>query len=340
MKTINLFRMGLLILLSLLHSESYGLIHWHSLPNLIHEAPVIARGKISIQDKEIILDVEKTLKGQEHSKIAILYMKWPEYEGTLPKFKDGENVLLFLTNDIKGYKPLVFNTPDMKKGELCLFGFSDQAKWPRVYPEKRKDNVYYHHYPKLQDTASLKAIEDVIEKLLEIENTKELEEKVKLCTEYIKSPNRLLQFTGMEYAIQGGLWAPPIGEKSSSISYETSKKRFSIMKKLGDEIISLSLVDSNEPSVCAEAIRFMRYAEPDKAIPLLIPKITDKDEDVRSATRTALKVIAGNLQITGSFVNYKSKDPVEKLKSVQQQWNEWWQNNKDNIKNRGQKESM
>ena len=326
--------MCLLILLSFLHSKSFGLIHWQSLPQLVHEAPVISRGKISIEDEKIILNVEKTLKGQEYSKIPVFYMKWPEYEGTLPKFKDGENVLLFLTNDIKGYKPLVPNTPDMKKGELCLFGFSDQAKWPRVYPEKRKDNVYYHHYPKLQDTASLKAIEDVIEKLLEIENAKALEEKVKLCTEYIKSPNRPLQFTAMEYATQSFLWAPPAGEKSSSTSYETSKKRFNIMKKLADEVISLSLVDSNEPSVCAEAIRFMRYTEPDKAIPLLIPKITDKDQDVRSATRTALNVIAGDLQITGSFVNYKSKDSIEKLKSVQQQWNKWWEENRENIKSR------
>lgn len=334
MKTKNLFRMGLLILLSFLHSDSYGLIHWQSLPKLIHEAPVIAKGKISTQDDKIILNVEKTLKGQEHSKITVFYMKWPEYEGALPKFKDGENVLLFLTNDIKGYKSLVPDTPDLKKGELCLLGFSNQAKWPRVYPEKRKDNVYYHHYPKLQDTASLEAIQDVVEKLLQIENTKALEEKVKLCTEYIKSPNRLLQFTSMEYAIQSFLWAPPPGKPFPQIPHEVAAKHNNILKKLADEVLSLSLVDSNEPSVCVEAIRFMRYAEPDKAIPLLIPKITDKDQDVRSATRTALNVIAGNLQITGSFANYKSKDSAENLKSVQQQWNKWWENNKDNIKSR------
>jgi hypothetical protein len=333
MKTINLFRICLLIFLSLLHSNSYGSIVWRSLPKLIHEAPVIAKGKISIQDDKIILNVDKILKGQDSSQIIVLYRHW--FEVPDPKFKDGEYVLLFLHTPDPNEDNLLFpNTPPLKEGEMYLFGLGDQAKWPRIYPVKPKRHEYYHHYPKLQDTASLEAIQDVVEKVLAIENAKSLEDKVKLCTEYIKSSNRLLQFTAVEYAIHGGLWAPPPGKPFPAISHEVADKRNNILKKLADEVISLSLVDSNEPSVCAEAIRFMRYAEPDKTIPLLIPKITDKDQDVRSATRTALNAIAGNLQITDSFVNYRSKDSVEKLKSVQQQWNEWWEENKDDIKSR------
>jgi hypothetical protein len=219
------------------------------------------------------------------------------------------------------------NATTPKEGEMYLFGLGDQAKWPRKYPEKPEPQEYYHHYPKLQDTASLEAIQDVAEKLLRIENISDLEEKVKLCAEYIKSPNRLLQFTAMEYAIHGSLWAPPLGVPLPATPHEVADKRNNILKKLADEVLSLSLVDSNEPSICAEAILFLRYAEPSKVMPLLIRKITDEDKNVRSNTQTVLNTLSKDMKINGDLVDYKFDDSIENLKSIQKQWNDWWQKN-------------
>ena len=329
MKTKILFKICFLALLSVLSSKSYGKIVWRSLPRLVHEAPVISKGKISIQNDTIILNVEKTLKGQEYTQITILYIKYPEFEAALPKFKDGEETLLFL--DPEPYEPVFNIVEKLNKGEMYLFGLGDQAKWPRVYPEKPKGSEYYHHYPKLQDTASLEAIQGVVEKLLEIEKIQDLDKKTILCAEYIKSTNRLLQSTALEYAVHGYFWAPPIGESRGAIPKEVSVQRTSIMKKLASEVLSLSLVDSNEPSISEEAIRFMIYVEPEKAMPLLISKITDEDKGVRTATHTAINTIANNLKIKESFVKYEHDDSMENLKAIQQKWKNWFNENKDKL---------
>jgi hypothetical protein len=173
----------------------------------------------------------------------------------------------------------------------------------------------------------LKAIQDVVEKLLQIENAKELEEKVKLCTDYIKSSNRLVQFTMMEYAIHGNLWALSPSNRASIISHEEAKKRFNILTRFSSEILSLSLVDSKEPSIRAVVILFLRYDEPSKVMPLLIGKITDEDINVRSNTRTVLNTLATEMKINDDFINYRHDDPIENLKSIQQQWDDWWQKN-------------
>jgi len=323
----NLLRIYVFIFVTIFSKVSFATIERYTLPELVHKAPTIVKGTISIQNNKITINVEKTLKGQEHRRLIVLYQHW--FEVPDPQFKNGENVLLFLyTPDPNKYILPFVNIPKPKKEEMYLFGLGDQAKWPRVYPEKPDRQHVYHHYPKLQDNASLNDIQEVVEKLLRIENTADLDEKVKLCTEYIRSSNPLLQFTALQYAIWGHLWSPPPGEPHGIIPNEVAERRINILRGLSDEVLALSLVDSNEPSIRAEAIRFLRYAYPGVAMPNLIRKITDDDSLVRSATRTVLGTMASELKIKGGFINYRYADPPEKLKSIQQQWNDWWQQEK------------
>lgn len=329
----NPLRMCVFVFLMLTSAQSQASVHYRSLPQLVHDAPTIVRGSITIQDEKIILNVEKTLKGQEHLRLRVLYLHW--FDVPDPRFKNGEDVLLFLhIPDLKSdFARMAFpDAPEPKKGEMYLLGLGDQAKWPRSYPEKPKKHEYYHHFPRLQDNASLDAIQNVVEKLLEIENEPNLDEKVKLCTKYIRSPNRLLQFTAMQYAVWDYLWAPPPGKPGGSVPTEVARERFNILRNLSDEVLSLSLVDSNEPSLRAESIRLLRYALPKKAMPHLISRITDEDKLVRSATRTTLNTMAYELKITGPFVKYKHDDHADRLKSVQQQWSDWWRENRDRVK--------
>jgi hypothetical protein len=335
----TLLRICVFVSLTLSSSKSFASIVWHTLPQLVHDSPTIVTGNITIQDQRIILNIEKTLKGQEHRQLRILYHHW--FDVPDPQFKNGENVLLFLYIPDPNKERLMFpNTPNPKEGEMYLFGLGDQAKWPRVYPEKVDRHKPPRHYPKLQDNASLRDIEDVVERLLEIENAPNLDEKVKLCTEYIRSSNRLLQLTALQYAMWGHLWAPPPGEPRGRIPKEISRKRFNIRRNLSGEVLSLSLVDSNEPSIRAESIRFLRYASPSQAMPNLIRRITDEDRLVRSVTSTVLNTLSMDLKITGSFVKYRPDEPPEHLRSIQHQWNDWWQNNKDRLKSTVQQRNI
>jgi hypothetical protein len=110
-----------IIIFMLLSPKSYGVIVWRSLPKLVHEAPVIAKGKISIQDEKIILNVEKIMKGQDCNQITVLYHHW--FEVPDPKFKDGEDVLLFLHTPAPNEDKLLFpNATTPKEGEMYLFG--------------------------------------------------------------------------------------------------------------------------------------------------------------------------------------------------------------------------
>ena len=332
MRVKTLLRMCVFVSVTLSSSDSLGVIVWRTLPQLVHDAPTIVKGNITIQDQRVILNIEKTLKGQEHRQVTVLFHHWSEVPD--PQFKNGENVLLFLYIPDPNKERLMFpNTPDPKKGEIYLFGLGDQAKWPKTYADPKRD---FTGYPNLLATGSLSDIQKIVEELLRIEDIADLDEKVKLCTEYIRSSNRRLQFTALQYAVRGQLWAPPPGEPRGRITNEVADKRFNILRKLSGEALSLSLVDSNEPSIRAESMRFLRYASPSEAMPNLIRRITDEDRLVRSVTRTVLNTLSMDLEITGSFVKYKPDEPPEHLRFIQQQWNDWWQKNKDRLKDAAQ----
>ncbi|MBN1359299.1 MAG: HEAT repeat domain-containing protein [Sedimentisphaerales bacterium] len=319
-------------LLTLVPTEGFASIVWRSLPSLVHDCPTIVKGTIAIHDDAIILDVEKTFKGEEHQRLRVRYRSW--FEVADPQLENGEAVLLFLyTPDPNVDKVLFFDPPILEEGAMYLFGLGDQAKWPRVYPKEPDKHKPPHHYPALQDIASLADIEDVVEKLLEIENTPNLPDKVRICTEYIRSESRLLQYTGMQYALQSLLWARPFGAPRETVSLETSRERFAIRRQLSREVLSLSLLDSNEPSLRAKAAQFLRYAPLSEAMPRLISRITDDDPHVRTAVRVTLRTFARELDVTDAFAqSISADDSLDQCRLVQQQWLNWWENNRVRLK--------
>jgi hypothetical protein len=321
-KTITLF----LICILFLSTNSFAKIVWRTLPQLVHDAPNIVKGTISIQKTKVTLNIEKVLKGENHKEMIILFHH--DIEVPDPQFKIGEEVLLFL--EPQTTKSEINQAQDSNDIKMYLFGLGDQAKWPRFYPNNSDNNAYYLHYPKLQDTASLKTIQNVVEKLLIIEDANSIDEKVKICNEYIKSSDKLLQFTSLQFVIQDRLW-PPQSENTQepAPSSSTIAERNSILKKFGEEIIALSLIDDKEATIRAEAIRFLRYTEPYKAISFLIPKLTDDDRLVRSNSREVLNNFSGELKLTKELASYKSDDTMENYKSIQQNWNTWKEKNAD-----------
>ena len=328
MKTANLSKLAFLFFILIFSSRSKGSIVWNTLPDLVHKAPAIVTGKISMQDEKVVLIVENILKGRKQDQITIYCMKWPSYEAAPPRFTDGEKVLLFLFVPEPPFSELdrLMGIHEVHEGEMYLFGLGDQGKWPRIYPERPKGNEYYRHYPRLQDNASLEAIQDVVEKFLKIEDSNDLVKRVNLCAEYIKSENNLLKLTALQYAGQSLLWEVPDGKSFSRSSEEISQMKKSFINGIHDEF--MKLIDSNEPSLLAESIRYLKYAQPGEALPVLIRNITNEDRDIRTNTSSALFQLAGELKITGDFVKYNSTEPMENLAAIQKQWNDWWEENK------------
>jgi len=315
-----------LICVLFLSTNSFARIMWRTLPQLVHESPNIAKGTILIKNEKIILKIEKMIKGEDYKELVILFQH--DLEAPDPQFKNDEEVLLFLEPQLN--KSETNPAKDSNEIEMYLFGLGDQAKWPRVYQNNSSSNASYLYYPKLQDSAPLKAIQNVVEKLLIVEDANNIDEKVKLCSEYIKSPDKLLQFTTLQFVIQSGLWPPPPENTQETVlSSSTIAERNSILKKFGEEIIDLSLIDDKESTIRAEAIKFLRYIEPYKAISLLIPKLTDDDRLVRSVSRDVLNKFSAELNIAGELSSYKSDDSIENYKSIQQNWNTWKEKNAD-----------
>ena len=329
MKMKHLLKFCFLVFFLTFYSRSNGYIEWDSLPTLLHKAPTIARGNISIESGEIILNVEKILKGKKQDQITIYYIKWPAFEAVPPKFRDSENVLLFLTVPGSPISELEksFGIHEVQEGEMYLFGIGDQGKWPRIYPEKTTGSEYYRHYPKLQDTASLEAIQDVVERLLKIEDSNNLNYRIELCKDYIKSKNDLLVLTTLEYARSGYLWTPPEGKDFSVPNEEIKNIKTHFINNIHD--VLKSLTESKDVSLLEESIRYLEYFAPGEAFPILIKNITNDNNDIRETTRSALIQIAREENISGDFVRFNSNASLENLKDIQKQWNDWWENNKD-----------
>ena len=301
------------VLILALPTNGYSKIGYDTLSQLIHNAPYIAKGKISLQNEKVILNIKKMLKGKSQNELTISFLH--DFEAPDPKFSDGEEVILFLhiPDFSKGYIIPGLGAipmPEVKEGEMYLFGLGDQAKWPKRYSGKYK----FMPYPKLQDTASLEAINNVVQKILKVEDSNNLDEKIKLCTEYIKSSDKLLQYTAMEYALDSGFL---------DSFYKKDKK---ILNQFYNEIIKLNLINDDESTIRSEAIRFLRLAEVLEVIPLLIPKITDSDRLVRSAT---LEILFRHIRDSKDNKYFSPDDSMDKLKSIQMKWNEWWLENKD-----------
>ena len=148
-----------------------------------------------------------------------------------------------------------------------------------------------------------------------------------LDVEYIKADNKLLKLTALEYARFNYVWESPDGKSFSKSSEEISQMKKSFINDIYDEFMKLT--DSNKPSLRAESIRYLKYAPPSEALPILIRNIANDDKDVRKTTRNAINVLARELKINGDFVEYNYEDSLENLRAIQKQWNDWWETNKD-----------
>jgi hypothetical protein len=287
---------------------------------------MIVEGTITVQDETVLLNVERTLKGQERRQIKVLYVHW--FEAPDPHFKNGEDVLLFLGNPDPNANRLFF--PDIvipKENEMYLYGLGDMAKWPKTYADPNKD---WTGYPRLLNVAPLNAIETLVEKILVIENAPDLGRKVDLCTEYIRSPDPSLQYVTLEYVRFRLLWPSPPGSSHPIIPDEMREKERQILRQIARE--ALPLVDSNEPLIRARAMLMLRYRPPTETMPHLIEGITDEYRGAREAARQVLNILARVLKVEEPFVDFNSGQPPEQLRSVQRQWNAWWESNRVRVK--------
>ena len=294
--------------------DAHASIAWKTLPELVHDAPCIAKGTVSSDAGRIILKIDEMLKGQNYETLRIEFQSW--FEVPDPQFTDGEAVLVFL----KVVDP---------NGTAQLLGVGDQAKWPREVRTGSESKYMYAH-ARIYEKAALESIVDLVKRMLTVENAEGLDRRVELCEQYIASSNPLLQFTAMQYALGGHLWPVPSGSRYPTVPREISRQRFGILRRLSKN--ALSLIDSAEPEIRGYSARFLRYAEPATAIPSLIPMITDEDRLVRSFTKTTLGTLATDLKIKGAFTEYNPDDSAKNLESVQQQWNDWWEAHKDRMK--------
>lgn len=315
------------IILSLVSREGLAAIVQLGLPQLVHEAPMIVKGSISMHEGEVFIDVEKTLKGREHQRLQVRYSPW--FEVSDPRFEDGEAVLLFLTPSPEPMSLL--RSPDLpgpREGEMYLLGFGDQAKWPRVYPEQPEEHKSQIRYSKLLEAASLDDIEGIVAKLLLIEEASAVDDKVAICISYLRIPEPSLQCTIMRYVEFGLLWPRSPEEPSPQISHEQSRMRLSVRRQFSREVLERSLQDANEPDLRRQAVSALRYAHFTEAIPQLIERITDDDSRVQTRARGVLRTLARELHMTDAFATSVDNDSPEHLRTVQQQWQDWWQNNR------------
>ncbi len=276
---------------------------WRTLPQLVHDAHVIAQGTISIEADKYLLQIDEMLKGQAAGRLIVRSHLFAPLHGV--EFHNGEAVLLFL------------EIPD-SNGMAYLLGSGDQGKWPKTPGDPNHQSA---DYPRLLTEAPLEKIHNVAGQLLAIENAGQLDQKVTVCTKYIRSADPLLQYVAMQYAGQGLLWPPSPENPYPRVSHELAKRRFDILRKLSEDAISL--VDSNEPSVRAESVRLLRYARVADAMPKLIKRITDSDLNVRSSTRIVLGTIAREYKIQDSFVDFDHRDTQDRLQPAQKAWNDW-----------------
>lgn len=316
MRSKTLLKLFLLAISTLMSTEAFAKVAiWKNIPALVRDSSVIAKGSISIEDDGPVLSVQEIFKGKPYYNLTIQWREWLDIP--IPKFHNGEAVLLFLEK------------PD-EKGVACLVGYGTQAKWPKVYNDPNESSGYQ----KMLATAPLGDIENIVEKILQIESIVDPNEKIELCSQRMKSSNQLIQLTTMQYILDRHIWPTSPNKR---ISHAEAKRRFGIMRKLSSD--SLQLANSDESAIQVESIRLLRYAHAADAIPILVSKITQSDKGVRTATQTVLTTFSIEHKIKDpSMKKYKASGSTEHLNSAKQKWNNWWHDNKEKLESLKQRE--
>lgn len=281
-------------------------VMWYQFPALVNESSLIVTGTITIRAEQPILLVEEALKGKTCDELTIQQRSLGEVPSA--SFQEGESVLLFL------------ETPD-DDCAAALVGYGDQAKWPKLDVAER-----YFHYPKGQANASLEEVEEMARRLLRIESSRDLEQRIDMIAGLMKSSDLLLQLTALQYVLGDHLWIEKDHPERSS--HEIAREQFDVLRRLSDYAVRLS--NSKDSSIRAESIRLLRYARPNVAIPKLISRIPDTDPGVRAATHSVLGTLSIELKAEEGL-EYSLSGSEEHLRSAQNIWNDWWLENESRI---------
>lgn len=262
----------------------------YSLAELIEMAPTIVTGTILLEDGKPILVVEKTLKGNGFTRIQISYKVVRSRD--LPKFREGEKVLLFLTIPERGVSKLI--------------GYGDQAKWPRG---KGNDS-----YPEVAVNASLEEIEVIVTKILESASTKNIDDYFELLKQNLSSKDELLQLITLEFV----QLEDSFGENFQKIS------KANILRNFG--VYLAPFASHSDPDIRFETMRILRYAPLSFSIPLLTNVLMDSEFSVRNMAYITLNTVVYDVRGNIAF-EYNPRATEEQRRIDQEKYVKWWLSN-------------
>lgn len=265
------------------------------LPDLAIRSDIIASGTVTSKAGKTILVTDRILKGKAPKEFTIDNVATVEWDKV--DFVEDEYVLLFLKSIDTDIAKLIAGAT---------------AKWPR-------DTI--GEYSSILERASVESIAGLVNQILRIESKTEIKERVDILRGWLDSSDSLLNLIALQYVLGGYIWS-----KEPSPDYQSSIDRNSILKGLS--AYAFTLIQSDSPLIQAESIRLMRYADPERALPILISKITDPSKYIRSVTWSALKKFSYGKEMDDNC-NYDSNSPREELIPVQRKWQEWYEANYD-----------
>jgi len=266
-------------------------IGWSGLTDLVIKSDIIASGIISIKDGNTVLITDQILKGKAPKELTLIADTHPSIIGYVP-LVENENVLLFL------------KSIDASSAELTLGSFL--AKWPR--PDMKE-------YSDIINDASPESIAGLVNEILRIESKSDINERVSILRGWLDSSDSLLNLIALQYAVNGHIWSkePPTDDQAL-------RNKLSILNQLSS--YAFRLIQSDIPMIQAESIRLLQYAGPERALPILISKITDPNNRIRESTRNVFQRLSYKFNL-GEEYNYGTDDSAEELLTIQRKWQEW-----------------
>jgi hypothetical protein len=265
----------------------------YGLPDLVVKSDIIASGRVTISDGKAILVTDRVLKGQVPKNLTII--DCPGIKGMVVKYTEDQNVLLFLQA--------------ISSDSVCLTS-SYLSKWPRSNSMQENGNIL--------DNASPETIADLVNNILRVESRTNLNDRVDILKEWLDSSDSLLNLVALQYVLSSHIWPEGL-----SPDYKKGITMYNVRKQLSG--YAFKLINSNNPGIREESIRLLRYADPEKALPILISKIIDPNRNIRAATCSVLMSFSRGEGMNDDL-KYRSDELPEELLSVQRKWQEWYDN--------------
>jgi hypothetical protein len=263
----------------------------YNLPDLVIKSDIIASGTVTIRDVETILVTDQVLKGQAPKKLNIIDNFG--IQGVIVKYTENENVLLFMQS--------------IDADSACLTS-SYLSKWPR--PNSMRE------YGNILDNTSPQGIADLVKEILSIEAKTDINDRLNILKSWLDSSDSLLNLIALQYVLSSHIWP-----KGLSPDYQTGFNITTIRKQLSG--YAFKLIQSGSPSIQVESIRLLQYADPERALPILISKITDPNRNIREATCSELMSFSHGKDMDDNLI-YRFNESPEELLSVQRKWQEWY----------------